>query len=72
MSNEKTMIIISMVGLIKTMNVSECFPKLYEPLVETLKLIYLIIQSRLKKESGYDATNVSSKTDLASLKAEVD
>ena len=46
MSNEKTMIIISMVRLIKTMNVSECFPKSYEPLVETLKLVYLIIQPK--------------------------
>ena len=46
MSNEKTMIIISRPGLIKTMNVSECFPKSYEPLVETLKLIYLIMQPK--------------------------
>ena len=55
---------------------SEYFPKSYKPFgryVKTeLDLSYCSTKAVLKREKGADTSNLAAKSDLASIKAEVD
>ena len=78
MSNGKAMIIHSIVGLIrKTLHkMSKYFPKPYEPFGRdinvTVDLPNYATKTESKKATGVDASKLAAKSDLASLKAEID
>ena len=82
MLNEKAMIIRSIVGFIRKMlysqymKMSEYFPKAYEPLegdiIVKLDLSNYETKTDLEKVTGIDTSNLAAKSDLASVKVEVD
>ena len=78
MSNGKVMMIYLIVGLIKKTlyKMSHYFPKPYEPsggnINAEVDLSNYATKPNLRKAAGVDTSQLESKSDLVSLKAEVD
>ena len=78
MPNEKVMIIHLIVGFIKKTlhKMSQYFPKPYEPFGGDIKIkvdwFNYATKTDFKKATGVDTTNPAAKSDLPTLKAEID
>ena len=78
MLNGKVMIIYLMVGLIKKIlyKISQYFPKPYKPFGGDINvkadLSNYATKADLKNATGIDTSKLAAKSDLVSLKAEVD
>ena len=78
MLNEKVIIILLIVGLIKKTlhKISQYFPKLYSSFKGNINvkvdLSNYATKVDLKNEAGIDTSNLALKSNLAGLKAEID